>query len=957
MQNFWKWLALCVAVAGGGFAVFQVNESLTRIAGLNATQPPAGNVFDSPALDDGSAAIEPTLASTAVPSNAPDSEFVPVDRFAAESESPADLYDDLVPAPNDDFASVEATDEADSYEDQFAAEMTEQFAAVDAADDAVDLGSLRAQSPESLLPPMDTLPSGSTVGEPAAVEPVLLAQADTRPSFRDKLGQIGARLRGEPRQAAAPVAQPIQSQTPAAPPRTVNEFDGLMNPADLAAQQQAAMTNAAQAAPQQAAAAFDSFAAEATTSIDTLGAADPFAGLDIPEPSAAPVQQAMEPAMAAAPQAIPAPQPTPQPTPIQSAADFAAQAFGPTEPAAAAAPQTAAAPIGYEPSPSPLNPLDAAAVEGMNLMPTPTPEAAAIQPTAGYDDGRGYASDFGDFGPTPAANPRPIGQGVPTPAAQPPSSDFGFDDEPTPANFDLSARDRRREATPDRIRVESTPMIINPMAVESDQPQRVAARDLSDQLIGRSTIDRDVVRGPVQPELQILKQAPKKASIGEPFVYTIVVKNVGRSAANKVVVEDRVPKGSRLSGTIPKAEMSTVRDESVLFWEYDQIGPGQQEQIRVRIVPTASGQIGSITTVRMVAETAAETIVTAPVLGIELIGPTEAQLGEVVKYRYEVTNTGTEDAFDVVLNTRLPEGLKSPKGSPEITYPVGTLRAGETKSIPLPVRADKTGSYDTEAQVQARGNVTAMTTEPIDIIKSRLSIERTGLGKRFVGSSTEFVNVVRNNSSRTLRNVRIVEELPDEADFATATENGSKQAGGRSIVWMIPSLPPGGSRELSSTIVPRRPGQALSTVRAESEDGSRAIVKSELAVVGFSSLKVEADHANAPFPVGEQMPLKVRIRNGGSAAAHVVGMDMFVPENLRIVKASGPKPHLVNGSTISFEPIETVEIGQTLEYNLLVEAIGEGNGMLRMQLRSRELGSSPMLHDERLRTYIEDYSR
>ena len=950
MQNFWKWLVLVVAVAGGGFAVFQVNESLTQLTGRSATNPAAAAFAANGPSDVAppTAAIEPTLAAPPQPlepTPAPNSDFVPVDRFAATGEPAASddafeaaPYDDLLPEPVDDFAAAasmpptpEPQAELPEFETSFdavAAAVTETVTetvgeTANAVAAGVDVRSLRGQSPE-------------------AAPAMQLAQA-SQPSLRDKLGQIGARLRGEPAASPNPQAQ------------LVNEFDGLMTQADVAA---ARTRQAAQQAFAEEAAAVDAFAGAAAAagndladagveSIDMLGSqlppapnadANPFAAFEAnlpPQQSAAAMPPAAQPPMspAASPnaqtaQAMQAMGQLPQaaaPAPIgYDAAELAAQPTAqtmPPQPAASFAPQTA--------EPSRVNPLDAVALDAMS--PAPGSEPIAAEPPAAIQP-----AGFG-------MEPTYAGQG------------FETNERPQPANFDLSRRDERRNAIPDRIRVESEPLLSALEEVEP-QPKRVASRDLTDQLMGRSTIDRDVVRGPVQPELQILKQAPKKASIGDPMVYSIVVKNIGRSTAHKVVVEDRVPKGSRLSGTRPKAEMSTVRDENVLFWEYDAIGPGEEKLIQVKVVPTSSGQIGSITTVRMVAETAAETIITAPELRIDLVGQDEAQLGEVVEFEYQIANTGSEDAYDVVIRSILPEGFQHSRGA-DIAYEVGTLRAGESKKIPLPLRAIEVGRYDNEARLTARGGVTAETSRPISIIKSRLSIERSGPGKRFVGTSSEFMNLVRNNSSRTLRNVRVVEELPAGVEFATATNNGTRQAGGRSIVWMIPSLPPGGERELSATVVARQPGLAMTTVKAESEDGSRAMVKTDLNVIGFSSLKVETDHANTPFPVGATMPLKVKIRNGGSAPAHSVSVDMIVPDNLRVVEARGPKAHQVNGSTISFDPLEVVQIDQTLEYYLMVEAIGEGNTPLRLQLQSEELNGRPMLHDEELRTYLEDYSR
>lgn len=78
----------------------------------------------------------------------------------------------------------------------------------------------------------------------------------------------------------------------------------------------------------------------------------------------------------------------------------------------------------------------------------------------------------------------------------------------------------------------------------------------SESIAGDGTVRADSPRGPQRPELKIEKIAPPNATLNQPMVYTIVIRNVGDSAANAVVVEDQIPMGTKLSGTIPRAELT-----------------------------------------------------------------------------------------------------------------------------------------------------------------------------------------------------------------------------------------------------------------------------------------------------------------------------------------------------------------------------------------------------------------
>src|SRR5437667_134463 len=55
------------------------------------------------------------------------------------------------------------------------------------------------------------------------------------------------------------------------------------------------------------------------------------------------------------------------------------------------------------------------------------------------------------------------------------------------------------------------------------------------------------------PRIEIEKTAPATAVLGRPMIYQIHVRNVGHNAAHQVVVEDVVPEGVKIDGSIPQA--------------------------------------------------------------------------------------------------------------------------------------------------------------------------------------------------------------------------------------------------------------------------------------------------------------------------------------------------------------------------------------------------------------------
>lgn len=108
------------------------------------------------------------------------------------------------------------------------------------------------------------------------------------------------------------------------------------------------------------------------------------------------------------------------------------------------------------------------------------------------------------------------------------------------------------------------------------------------ELVGDAVPDRNAPAGPQQPELKIEKLAPPQAVLGEPVIYEILIRNVGNSTARDVIVEDRIPRGATLTGTKPRAELIDRR----LTWRLGSMEPGQEESIKIRVIPTEPGEIG-----------------------------------------------------------------------------------------------------------------------------------------------------------------------------------------------------------------------------------------------------------------------------------------------------------------------------------------------------------------------------
>ncbi len=463
------------------------------------------------------------------------------------------------------------------------------------------------------------------------------------------------------------------------------------------------------------------------------------------------------------------------------------------------------------------------------------------------------------------------------------------------------------------------------------------------EFLGVGTVEADSPVGTQQAQLAIEKQAPADAVVGQPLIYSIRVRNIGRAVAENIVVRDVTPKGSRLVGTIPQAELDEPNNK--LIWRLGKLASGESKTIKVKVTPTQAGSIGSVATVSFEAAVASRTVITAPELKLTIQGPDEVGVGEKAAYRFTLTNAGSADASGVYIRNLIPEGFEHPRGD-DLEYDIGVLRRGQSKDIDLTLLAVSPGDYQNRAILGADGDVSVEAAKTVSVLESRLTVRREGPANRFVGREARYTNTITNESRSALQEVTVVENVPAGVRFEEASDGGVYDPQRQTVTWRFRQLEPGSQQQVHIAVIPLQANEHVTTVKAFDARGSLAEVESRLAVAGFSSLKIDVAHDGAPVPVGEEVALRLTIKNRGTAAANQVKTLVEVPPEMRFVEAKGPvRYQLVSNNLIEFEAINSLEIGGEQQFDIVLAAARKGDARVRVELQSAEL-TRPLNQEE-----------
>jgi uncharacterized repeat protein (TIGR01451 family) len=456
--------------------------------------------------------------------------------------------------------------------------------------------------------------------------------------------------------------------------------------------------------------------------------------------------------------------------------------------------------------------------------------------------------------------------------------------------------------------------------------------DAKPDVQGDGTVSEQAPLGPQRPQLNIEKIAPQNALIGQPLIYTILVKNVGNSAAHDVVVEDRIPKGTTLSGTIPRAELSGKK----LIWRFGTMRPGDEQKISIKVTPVEAGEIGSVATVNFVSEAAAETVVTAPRLEFELSAPKGVKLGAMVPFHFKVRNIGTGEARGVSIRDVLPDGLSHSQGK-DLEYVIGRLPAGKEHELTLELLATKVGTTVNRALLVGEGGLSVRAEAAVEISGSKLVVTRNGPPRRYLGRAAIYSTSIRNDSKYDVQGVVAVETVPPGMEFAGASHGGQFNEGTRTIAWRIDRMGPNQTSIVKSKLIPKATGPQMSTVRVTVPNGEPVEASTETTVEGFAALGVDIAGADGPVDVGEKVTLRVNARNKGTIAATNVLLTVDVPEQMHIVSVRGPGTHTQSGNQVQFGPIATLE-GRTLAVcEVVLQAAKRGDCRIHVSLRADQV--------------------
>ncbi len=467
--------------------------------------------------------------------------------------------------------------------------------------------------------------------------------------------------------------------------------------------------------------------------------------------------------------------------------------------------------------------------------------------------------------------------------------------------------------------------------------------------------------------------SPASPVAGQNLTYTVTARNSGPSDARDVRLTDPLDPSEVFVSATPQ-QGSCAFEGGVLDCSLGTLAPG------VTVVTTIVARVapGATAIVQNSAGITSSTSDPDPSDNVDSVGfeptiiadlsvektasATEVSAGDSVDFTLAVSNLGSADAANVVLDDTLPAGLvvtgvDAPSGG-DCTFTVDAIRClwsafpvggPSTVVVHADVAAEapagilvNTASVVSPAQDPNTANNSAAV--DIEVVQTAdLRVQKSAVGDPVPGASYDYRIDVANEGPSTARGATVSDVLP--AGFTLGATDGDCTLSAGTLTCGVGDLEPGGSETitLSGTWAPGLVGSVSNTaaVRSATPDpnGSNDVSAVDGTFAPRADVVVSKSTSTPSVPRGGQAVFVVTARNDGPSAAAGMVVAEALPPGLALASAVPS-----TGTWSAAEALWTVGTlmpGASATLTVTADVVGEGSLTNTATARSQTTDPSP----------------
>ena len=439
-------------------------------------------------------------------------------------------------------------------------------------------------------------------------------------------------------------------------------------------------------------------------------------------------------------------------------------------------------------------------------------------------------------------------------------------------------------------------------------------------------------------------QLEEDLSVGATGRATLTIRNSSAFEATDVVVRAVLADSLEFR----QANLAPRRQGQVLLWTLPRVAPQSALTIDLTVRALTAGEAACLASVTSTQTTTRTRQILQPLVEATLAVPAAVIAGDSLTALLEVTNTGAGAARQVLAEVELTDGLMHAKGR-QFRLALGSLRAGESRVLKLPLSVVATGPQQVQILTSARGAPARTATAAVQVLGARLQFDLVGPSRRLVDRPATYALRLRNTSQAPVGGVTLRMQVAPGFDFESASDGGEWEPEDRTVVWQIADLSGGAATEVTAKLVARQPGLVTHTGDWASEFGAGESLEVQTQVETAPRLELEISEDADPVEVGAETTWRVVVRNDGSAPAQSVRLLLELPTGVRLVEATGPTRWGADQALVAFAQVAQLKPGTRAVYTVTV--VGEKPGALRLKAQVTATDLEPLEDEETTRFY------
>lgn len=334
-----------------------------------------------------------------------------------------------------------------------------------------------------------------------------------------------------------------------------------------------------------------------------------------------------------------------------------------------------------------------------------------------------------------------------------------------------------------------------------------------------------------------------------------------------------------------------------------------------------------------------------PSVQIEWKASSEINVGQECECELLVTNVGKSPAFGVKVETNFPVSVRLLEAGPRpetvdssLIWDLGTLDAGQSKSISLKLLPSEKG----DLQAVARVHITGAATSAFVVREPKIHLDIQGPQQVMIGDPASHNVTITNPGNGIAKNVRLEALIP----------RGLEHSRGERLLLDVGSLNPGESRTIRLALAAVDGGDHVVQVAATADGGLSRSSEAAVSVIS-PSLQTEITGPSLRYK-GRQATFTVRVTNDGTVATSNVRLMHKVPEGFQFVSANRGATFdaptrilswfvgkLEAGKSADMQvELKAEQIGEHIHY---IRATSEHGSTVDSQLLTRVDGSSSLV--------------